>query len=183
MMKRKRSIGVIILGILLLMFAWAQYGFAEVPIESITPQKLNYKDFFFSVYYEKEDPRHDAFEIYRVVIAISPGKRKHIDEKAYLEVWNDDSFVYSDTLEKVKADDLTITLRKKLKESETLLFFFRINPDFLKETWFSYQIIPDEEHGKVVSYEKDGALVKETFTEGCFFEMDCVLLLKDFIVE
>ena len=130
----------------------------EVPDFNITPKQPDYKDFHFEVYWEPEKLMHNQYEIYRVAIYISPGARTNIDRNSYLAVLNDRIFICSAELAPSPLESVPINLRK-IKDRKTMLYTFRINPDFIQRSWFNYQIVM-----------QDGSV-----------EMNCELHLSDFI--
>lgn len=131
----------------------------EVPDFSVTRAQSNYKDFVFQVEYEPWKLMHDQFQIYNIVIAIKHEKRKHLDPEGYIEVWGDKKFIYSCSVPQTTEESLPMTLKKKVETENAMLFLFRMNPRYLHESWFNYQVLRD-----------DGSV-----------EMNCVIRLKDFV--
>ncbi len=141
------------------LFVFALLAYAEVPDFNISRKQKNYNGFRFEVYTHKRDLMHKQFEIYDVVVAITPSKRKNIEHNISAEVWDDRQFIYSATLTEDRYENLSLNIQKKIKDKKALLFFFQINPKFAKKTWLNYQIV-----------RNDGSV-----------EMNCVITLKDYI--
>ena len=130
----------------------------EVGEFRITRERPNYKDFAFQVGFEQWKLRHDQFQIYNIVIAIKHQKRKHLDPEGYIEVWGDKKFIYSCSVPQTTEDSLGLRLKKRIETENAMLFFFRMNPRYIHESWFNYQVLRD-----------DGSV-----------EMNCLIRLADF---
>lgn len=137
----------------------SQTSFAEIPDFYVTPHKLSYDDFRFAVDFENRHLMHNQFEIYTIAISVIPGSRKTIRLDGYLEVWQDNTFVYGSTLQPAKHNSISITLRQKIKDPNAIVFLFDLNPHYITKSWFNYQIVND-----------DGSV-----------QMNCVIRLGDFI--
>lgn len=131
----------------------------EVPDFNITRAKPNYKDFAFQVGFEQWKLMHDQFQIYNIVIAVKHEERKHIHPEGYVEVWGDKTFIYSCSVPQTTEDSLGLRLKKTIETENAMLFFFRLNPRYIDESWFGYPVLRD-----------DGSS-----------EMNCVIRLKDFV--
>jgi hypothetical protein len=131
----------------------------EVPEINITNTVSHYRDFAFQVGFMQEELRHENFQIYDFVIAITCGNRKNLASVGYIEVWDDSQFVCSSSVQHADESSLPLSLKKKVETKNALLFFFRMNPHYVKESRFTYQVLRD-----------DGSV-----------EMNCLLRVKDFV--
>jgi len=125
----------------------------------ITSKQLRYKDFEFSVLFEEEKLAHEQWKIYWIVICIDTGKNKEFQQEGHIEVWGNKKFIYGSLLHRTKIDNLPSNLRNQIKSKNPILFSFSINPEFLNESWFGYQVLRD-----------DGTV-----------EMNCLIELKEFV--
>ena len=71
----------------------------------------------------------------------------------------DSEFVVSCSVPQTAEDSLGLRLKKKVETENAMLFFFQMNPRYIEESWFNYQVLRD-----------DGSV-----------EMNCVIRLKDFV--
>ncbi len=131
----------------------------EVGDFNITRTVRNYRDFVFQVEFEQQGFSHGQYEMYHVVIAIKHDKRKHVNPAGYIEVWDDKQFIYCSKLPQTEESHLRMNLKKKLDTENAMLFYFQINPRYIKRSLFDYQVLRDD--GRV--------------------EMNCVVRLKDFV--
>jgi hypothetical protein len=131
----------------------SQASFADVLPFSITPKQSNYKDFRFTVEYLEQH------EIVTVVISVVPGNRKKIEQDGYIQISNNNKFVFSNVVHRSEKISIPYKLRQKFRDSNEILFIFNINPDYINGSWFKYLI-----------YSNDGSV-----------ERNCIIKLKDFI--
>ena len=131
----------------------------EVGDFNITRAVSNYKDFDFQVEWEPEKLKHGQFEIYDIVVAVKHGQRKHLSPEGYIEVWDGKQFIFSCSVPQATKNSLRLTMKKKVETENAMLFFFRVNPRYITDSWFNYQVLRD-----------DGSV-----------EMNCLVRLKDFV--
>ena len=131
----------------------------EVPHFEITPKAIKYEDFTFQVGFEPMKLYHRQFQIYDIVISIRHQKRKNVNPEGYVEIWDGRRFVFSCSVPQAGEDALSVTLKKKIETRDAMLFFFLMNPGYIEESRFIYQVRRD-----------DGSA-----------EINCVIRLKDFI--
>lgn len=114
--------------------------FSENLQVNITPNKPQHSGVHFAVVAEPEKLVHDQFRICWVVVAVTPSDKSTASQTAYLEVWNGNQFVCSSVLPSCKPTDIPINLKKQIKNDGAIFFSFKINPVYLKKSWFGYQI-------------------------------------------
>jgi len=114
--------------------------FAENLQVEITRKNPEHGGVHFSVVAEAEQLMHNQFQVSWVVVAVKPSDQSNAAQTAYLEVWDGDRFVYASALPACKPSDIPINLPKQISTDNAVLFAFKINPAFLKRTWFNYQI-------------------------------------------
>jgi hypothetical protein len=122
--------------------------FSENLQVNITPEKSEHAGVRFAVFTEPQKLMHDQFRIFWVVIAITPADKNTASSTAHVDVWDDNQFVYAHILQSCKPDDIPDNLKKQINTKEALLFWFSINPMYLKKTWFSYQIARNKPDGE-----------------------------------
>ncbi|MCP4594061.1 MAG: hypothetical protein GY842_25285 [bacterium] len=131
----------------------------ETPDLNITRDASKYGGFTFQVGFEQERVMHDRFQIYSIVIAIKHEEHRHLAQEGYVEVWGDKKFIYSCAVPQVTEGSLGLRLKEKVETPNAMLFFFRMNPRYIHESWFNYQVL-----------RSDGSV-----------ERNCFIRLKDFI--
>ena len=122
--------------------------FSENYQVDITPEKPEQAGFRFAVFTEPQKLMHDKFRVLWVVMAITPTDKNKASSTAYVDVWDDNQFVYAHVLQSCKPDQLPDNLKKQISTKEALLFWFQINPMYLKRTWVSYQIARSKPDGE-----------------------------------
>ena len=91
---------------------------------------------------------HDQFQQSWVVVAVTSTNTGTMSPTAFVEVWDDNQYVYSGAIPSCKASEIPDNLRKQVEADRTVLFSFEINPAYLSNSRFSYQIEangPDDE--------------------------------------
>jgi len=131
----------------------------EVPDSRITAEKPVCGGLEFAVVWEPVKLMHTEFEIYKIVIVVSGNPVPQVRTGGYIEVWNAREFLYASEIPIVNKAAIPDGLRGKITSKETLLFTFSLNPRFLRDNWFNYQVTG-----------KDGAV-----------EVNCLVRLGDFI--
>lgn len=135
--------------------------FSENLQVDITTNKTQHGGVRFAVVAESEKLMHDQFRVYWVVVAVTPSDKSTASQSAHLEVWNGNQFVYSSVLSSCKPTAIPINLKQQIKTDGASLFSFKINPAYLKKSWFNYQIGKDATGGDPI---------------------DCVIHLEEFIM-
>ncbi|MDD5708062.1 MAG: hypothetical protein PHR35_19255 [Kiritimatiellae bacterium] len=114
--------------------------FAENMQVEITRKKPEHDGVHFAVVAEPGKSMDHHSQVSWVVVAVRPLDKNTMAHTAYLEVWDGERFVCSSVLPSCKPSDIPINLQKQIKTEGAVLFSFKINPAFLKRTWFNYQI-------------------------------------------
>jgi len=126
----------------------ASPAFSEsLPID-ITPNNPEHAGVRFAVFTEPQKLMHDQFRQLWVVVALTPTDKSSMQQTAFVGVWNDNQYVYSGAIPSCKPSDIPDNLRKQVEADRTILFSFKINPAYLSNSRFSYQIEangPDDE--------------------------------------
>jgi hypothetical protein len=132
---------------------------SETPEVYITRAARSYSDFTFQLEFRREELPRKRFQIYQVVVAIRPGKRARIAPVGYVEVWREGEFAYSCEIPQAPVADLPEVMKTQLPAGGAMLFSYRINPKYVQDSWFNYQVLRD-----------DGSV-----------EMNCVIRLREFL--
>ena len=126
----------------------ASPAFSENYQVDITPDMPEHAGVRFAVFSEPQKLMHDQFRQLWVVVAITPTDNRTLQQTASVGVWDDNQYVYSGAIPSCKPSDIPDNLRKQVEADKTILFSFMINPAYLSNTRFSYQIEandPDDE--------------------------------------
>ena len=125
---------------MILTLLWAAPAFSEsLPID-ITPNNPEHAGVRFAVFTEPQILMHDQFRQLWVVVAVTSTNTGTMSPTAFVEVWNDNQYVYSGAIPSCKPTDISDNLRKQVQSDGTVLFSFKINPAYLSNSRLSYQI-------------------------------------------
>ena len=132
---------------ILTLFCAAPAFSESIPID-ITPEYNEHAGVRFAVFTEPQMLKHDQFRESWVVVTVTPTDKSAMSQTAYVEVWDGNQHVYSGDLPSCKPTDIPDSLRKQVEADGTILFSFRINPTYLTNTRFFYQIENDAPDGE-----------------------------------
>lgn len=105
----------------------------------ITPENTVHAGVRFAVVSAPEKLMQNQFQVARVIVAVTPASTSTASSAGYIEVWDDNQFVFSSILKPCMPSDIPKTLKAQIKTKDAILFSFKINPLYLRNTWFNYQ--------------------------------------------
>ena len=136
---------------MLLSLFCATHAFSESVQIDITPNNPEHAGVRFAVLTEPQVLMHDQFRQSWVVVALTPTDQSALSPTAYVEVWDGNKYVYSGVLPSCTPTVIPISLRKQVETDGTILFSFKINPSYLTNTRFYYQIENDDPDGDPIN--------------------------------
>ena len=115
-------------------------AFSESIQIDITPENPEHAGVRFAVFTEPQKLMHDQFRELWVVVAVTSTNTGTMSPTAIVEVWDGNQYVYSGDIPSCKPTEISDTLRKQVESDGTVLFSFKINPAYLNNSRFYYQI-------------------------------------------
>lgn len=123
-------------------------AFSESIQIDITPENTEHAGVRFAVFTEPQILMHDQFRQLWVVVAVTSTNTGTMCPTAFVEVWDGNQYVYSGDIPSCKPTEISDSLRKQVETDGTVLFSFKINPAYLSNSRFCYQIESDDPDGE-----------------------------------